>query len=444
MDLSVITVTWNSAELIREQIKSVKAGCKNVSFEQFVVDSASADNTAGIIEKETPWVKLIKSNTNLGFAGGNNLGAKKAQGEFLLFLNPDMRVEEGSLDKMVEWMRGHTDVGVASCTLLDEQGDLNKDALPRRFPTVWDQLAIILKLPHLFPKVLDHYLFKDFNPELEQEVDSVRGSFMIMRRQVYEKLGWAFDPRYFIWFDDVDTCREVKKMGLKVMYTPIISCVDYVGQSFKKRSTLWKQKQYIKSMVQYFWKWESVRILTLSIFVASFILTLALFIDKSYFILQIVSSSITLLTSCFLLKETKDISIKLLIILAGGLAVLLAINGYINRPSAFLIESRDVEKWNSGGFWEQNIKLKHVGQKTLVPYLTIYVSSTDLVLSITPRYISDPSQIECSRVSGGNVRTPPPSPYTEEIRCDNLKPLPLNINFMYRGVLKYNFDPPLK
>ena len=257
MDLSIITVTWNSVELIGEQIKSVKDGCKNTTFEQFVVDNASADKTVEIIEKEFPDIKLIKNDKNRGFAFPNNQAAKLAQGEFLLFLNPDMRVEEGSLDKMVGWMRNHPDVGLASCKLVDQHGNLNMDALPRRFPTVWNQLAIVLKLPHLFPGILNHYLFKDFNPDVEQEVDSVRGSFMIMRRQVYEKLGWAFDPRYFIWFEDVDLCREVKKMGLKVMYTPIISCVDYVGQSFKKRTTLWKQKQFIKSMARYFWKWRN-------------------------------------------------------------------------------------------------------------------------------------------------------------------------------------------
>jgi len=71
-----------------------------------------------------------------------------------------------------------------------------------------------------------------------------------------EKLGWGFDPRYFIWYEDVDTCREVKKLGYKVMYTPIISCVDYVGQSFKKRTTLWKQKEFTRSMLTYFKKWE--------------------------------------------------------------------------------------------------------------------------------------------------------------------------------------------
>ncbi|TSC85000.1 MAG: Glycosyl transferase family 2 [Parcubacteria group bacterium Gr01-1014_13] len=255
MDLSVITVTWNGAELIEKQIKSVKAGCKNISFEEIIVDNASTDNTVELIEK-TGGVRLLKNEKNRGFGSPNNQAAKLAMGEFLLFLNPDMLVEEGSLDKMVDWMRSHPDVGLASCKLVDQHGKLNRSALPRRFPTIWDQLAIILKLPHLFPNIVDNYLFKDFNPDIEQEVDSVRGSFMIMRRQVYEKLGWAFDPRYFIWFEDVDLCREVKKMGLKVVYTPVISCVDYVGQSFKKINFFWKQKQFIKSMVQYFWKWR--------------------------------------------------------------------------------------------------------------------------------------------------------------------------------------------
>lgn len=256
MYLSIITVTWNSTDLIPEQIKSVKAGCKNISFEQFVVDNASTDKTVELIEKNFPEVKLIKNNKNTGFAYPNNQAAKLAQGEFLLFLNPDMRIEEGSLDKMLAWMQARPDIGVASCKLVDEHGKLNEDAKPRRFPTVWDQMAIILKLPHLFPSILNKYLFKDFDANVEQEVDSVRGSFMIMRREVYEKLGWAFDPRYFIWFEDVDICQEVKKIGLKVVYTPIISCVDYVGQSFKKRDTYWKQKQFTKSMLQYFQKWE--------------------------------------------------------------------------------------------------------------------------------------------------------------------------------------------
>lgn len=255
MNLSVITVTWNSGKLIGEQIESVKNGCQNISFEEFVVDNGSNDETVKIVREKYPWVKLIANEKNLGFSAPNNMAAKISTGEFLLFLNPDMRVQAGSLDKMVEWMRAHQDVGLASCKLADEKGQLNADAQPRRFPELFDQLAIILKLPHLFPSILDRYMFKDFDADKEQEVDSVRGSFMIMRREVFEKLGFAFDPRYFIWFEDVDTCREVQRLGYKVVHTPIIFCVDYIGQSFKQRTTLWKQKNFTKSMLQYFQKW---------------------------------------------------------------------------------------------------------------------------------------------------------------------------------------------
>ncbi|MFA5062240.1 MAG: glycosyltransferase family 2 protein [Patescibacteria group bacterium] len=255
MDLSVITVTWNAADLITEQIKSVKSGCQNVSFEQIIADNGSADKTVEIIEQNFSEVKLIKEGKNTGFGYPNNQAAKLAQGEFLLFLNPDMRVQAGSLDVMVDWMRKHVDVGLASCKLVDENGKFNEKAKPRRFPNFWNQLAIFLKIPHIFPSVLNHYTYKNFDPDKEQEVDSVRGSFMLMRRKVYEKLGWAFDPRYFLWFEDVDTCREVKKMGLKVMYTPVVSCVDYVGQSFKKQNLLWKQWQFFSSMLKYFTKW---------------------------------------------------------------------------------------------------------------------------------------------------------------------------------------------
>lgn len=259
IDLSIITVTYNSASFIAEQIRSVARGGHKISYQEIIVDNASSDATVTVIREQFPKVTLIANADNKGFSAANNQGAAPATGEFLLFLNPDMRVEAGSLDIMVGWMRAHPDTGLASCKLVDENGKLNADAQPRRLPGLWDQLAITLKIPHLFPGVLNRYLFKDFNPELEQEVDSVRGSFMILRREVYQKLGWAFDPRYYIWFEDVDLCREVKRLGYKVTHTPVITCVDYVGASFKQRTTLWKQKNFTKSMLTYFKKWEPRR-----------------------------------------------------------------------------------------------------------------------------------------------------------------------------------------
>ncbi len=256
MDLSVITVTWNSKDLIGTQIESVRAGCKHISYEEIIIDNASSDHTAQYIKEKYPFITVIANNENKGFGTGNNQGVQIAKGDYLLFLNPDMRVEPESLDRILEWMKQHPDVGIVSPKLVDEHGALNEDAIPRRFPRLWEQVALLLKLPHLFPSIMDGYLMKRFDADKEQEVDSVRGSFMLMRRDIVKKLGWAWDPRYYIWYEDVDICREAKRLGYKVVHTPIITCVDYIGQSFKKRDTLWKQKNFTKSMLVYFKKWE--------------------------------------------------------------------------------------------------------------------------------------------------------------------------------------------
>ena len=256
MDLSVITVTWNSRDLIGEQIRSVFSGCKDILCEEIVVDNGSSDGTVEYVSSEFSNVHVIANKKNMGFGAANNQGVAVAKGEFLLFLNPDMRVDFGSLDVILKWMKDRPNVGIVSPKLVDEKGNLNIDAQPRRLPRVWEQVALILKLPHLFPSIMDGYLMKNFDADKEQEVDSVRGSFMLVRRDIIDKLGFAWDPRYFIWYEDVDICRETKRLGYRVMHTPIITAVDYVGQSFKQRTTLWKQKHFTKSMLTYFQKWE--------------------------------------------------------------------------------------------------------------------------------------------------------------------------------------------
>jgi GT2 family glycosyltransferase len=256
MDLSIITVTWNSRELIGTQIESVRAGCKDISYEEIIIDNASSDQTVGFIQATYPFVTVIANTENKGFAAANNQGVAIAKGDYLLFLNPDMRVEPGSLGTILAWMKQHPNVGVASPKLVDEQGLLNADATPRRWPRLWEQLALLLKIPHLFPSIMNRYLMKGFDANIEQEVDSVRGSFMLVSRAFADKLKTVWDERYCIWYEDVDLCREAKRLGYKVMHTPVITCVDYVGQSFKKRDTMWKQKNFTRSMLTYYQKWE--------------------------------------------------------------------------------------------------------------------------------------------------------------------------------------------
>ena len=255
-DITVITVTWNSKELIDRQLQSVLAAAGDLHIQQIIVDNASTDGTPAHILGKHPEVLVLANNYNAGFGAANNQALEHAKGDWLLFFNPDMQLKPGSLPILLDWMIKHPKVGIASPTLVDEHGNLNEAATPRRFPQFFEQLTMILKLHHVFPKLLDKYHMKGVDFTLEHSVDSVRGAFMLMRKEIVQELGWAWDPRYFIWYEDVDICRETRRLGYDVVYTPIIEAIDYVGQSFKQRTTLWKQQQFTKSMVTYFKKWE--------------------------------------------------------------------------------------------------------------------------------------------------------------------------------------------
>lgn len=253
MDLSIIIVSWNVKEILRENLKSIFQSSQNISFEVFVVDNNSEDGTVEMVRDEFSQVKLIVNSNNKGFSKANNQAIAKSQGRYVLLYNPDMKCFPDSFEKMVKWMDGHKDVGVGGCRLVKENGEDFQHV--RRYPRFLDQLAVILKLPHLFPNILNKYLRSDFDYNKEAEVDSIRGSFFMIRREVIDKIG-GLDERYFIWFEEVDYCRRVKEAGYKVMYTPIAQCLDLKGKSFEQVSRGRTQKYFKDSMLKYFKKWH--------------------------------------------------------------------------------------------------------------------------------------------------------------------------------------------
>lgn len=254
MDLSVITVTFNSASHITEQISSVVFACRELDYEHIIVDNASQDGTVDFLSNNTS-VRIIKNTKNLGFGAAHNQAEKIARGKYLLFLNPDMKITS-SIAPLIKYLDDNTRVGIVGCKLLDKNGRLNLLATPRRFPKFTEMILTILKIPHIFPKLLNSYLYRDKNFEITQPVDTIRGSFMLVRREFLNKLGWAFDPRYFLWWEDVDLCREARRLGYQVVYNTDVSCVDMVGRSFAHRNIIWKQKQFYTGMVRYFLKWR--------------------------------------------------------------------------------------------------------------------------------------------------------------------------------------------
>ena len=262
MDISIIIVTYNTlthqGDLFRQCLRAITLGAADATFEIIVSDNGSTDSTVNMVRQEFPTVKIVENGSNLGFGRANNSGAKEATGDYLLFLNPDNIVAANSLKYLRDWMRTRVDVGIVGPKMVDQYGNLNREAAPRRFPALVDQIAILLKLAHAFPKLLNSYLYADRDFNQSGEVDSVRGAFIFMRRELYTKMGFAFDPRYFLWFEDVDTCRECWRHGYKVMYLTDVICIDHVSQTFKKIGNVWKQKKFTESMVTYFRKWHSL------------------------------------------------------------------------------------------------------------------------------------------------------------------------------------------
>ena len=135
MDLSIITVTYQSKEFVPYLIGSVMMCGVQTEYEHFIVDNGSRDGTAELIkERYGHAVHFIANERNVGFAAANDEALKKAKGRYLLFLNPDMELEPFSMDQMVAWMDDHPEVGVAGCKLLDVNGFPNEALQPRRFP----------------------------------------------------------------------------------------------------------------------------------------------------------------------------------------------------------------------------------------------------------------------------------------------------------------------
>jgi GT2 family glycosyltransferase len=256
MDISVVTVTWNSAGHITRQLSSVRRAFGNRPYQHIVIDNNSTDSTTQNIVRDFPEVTLIKNTTNIGFAAANNQAKFVATGKYLLFVNPDMEVTQESIQAMERFLDNNDRTVIVGCRLKNEHGEDRLALGPTRFPTFTQLLVLIFKLPVFFPKLLRRWSYVLAAENLPFQVDAVRGSCLMMRASFAEQLGFAFDPRYFIWFEDVDICREAKRLGRTVYFLPGVSSVDFMGQSFKQVHHVQRQRQFLKSAIIYFKKWH--------------------------------------------------------------------------------------------------------------------------------------------------------------------------------------------
>lgn len=257
-DLSVIIVNWKVAPLVSELLHSIAEFTDGIAYEIFVVDNASGDGIKDVVadfRRVRPGVRLvfIENEKNLGFAAANNLAISQASGRHVALLNPDTRLKDDALRRMVRWMDEHPDAGVAGPKLLNPDGTVQPSV--RRFPGLADQALILLKLHRLAAGAspLKRYLHAGFDYEREADVDQVMGAAFFVRSEVFRTVG-LLDEGFFIWFEEVDLCKRAKEAGWRVVYTPAAEIVHHGGASFAKEMTMAKQRYFNESLERYFRK----------------------------------------------------------------------------------------------------------------------------------------------------------------------------------------------
>ena len=236
MLISVITVSWNTRDLLRSCLESLLNELAGVDAEVFLVDNASADQSAAMVQSEFPQVRLIANETNRGFAAANNQALAQASGEFVLLLNPDTVVHPGAIKTLLEFMETHAKAGIVAPQLLESNGTIQRSC--RQFPTFAGMLFELLGLSKLFPNqaIFRQYKMLDWNHDDERQVDQPEGACLLIRRQVIEEVG-VLDEGFFMLFEEVDWCYRIKEKGWQIWFTPSARITHHYGQSIKQVKT---------------------------------------------------------------------------------------------------------------------------------------------------------------------------------------------------------------
>lgn len=233
-EISIIALSYNTKKVTNKCLVELKKSVKyfeeqtNKKIEVIVIDNASPDGSAEFIATKYPWVKLIRSDINLGFAKANNLGMKKAEGKYFLLLNSDAFVKRGTLLKAWRYLEKNQNTDILGCKFVYKSGNFQPSGgyLPTPMRTISlmlgiDKIPIIRNLIGPIHPKSKHFFKKENNLEWTM------GAFMFMRASVFKKTG-GFDERFFMYTEEVEWCKRMKDKGFNLVYTPSFS-VTHLG-----------------------------------------------------------------------------------------------------------------------------------------------------------------------------------------------------------------------
>lgn len=254
VDLSIIYVNWNSLNYLRQSIASVYQHTYDSSFEIIVVDNASAQPGVDSLCQLFPEVTIIQSDRNLGFARANNLGFRHSSGEYVLFLNPDTTLVKPSIDRLLARYKILLNVGILGCKLLNTDLSVQLSSI-EVFPTILNQALdseyFRLRWPAC-PLWKIEPLFSE--SEVPVQVDVVSGACMLLRRKIFEQVGY-FSEEYFMYGEDLDLNYKVNRAGFHNYYIGDTAIIHHGGKSSAGQpESQWSTIMKYRAMVQLFRK----------------------------------------------------------------------------------------------------------------------------------------------------------------------------------------------
>lgn len=265
-DINITIVNWKMRDEIKKCLatlfKDVVGSDLRVII-HIVDNSGNVDGIKEMLSENFPEVRYIDPKGNIGFGKAQNLGLKSAPAEYYLPLNPDIEFIEGGkvFERLIVFMKENPSVGIAGPKLLNLDGSIQESCY--RFPFFISQIVRRLNLDKkikFFKKTVDYYLMNDFDHNATVAVDWVMGSFMFVRRELAEKIGF-FDDRYFMYFEDCDWCRRTWLDGKKVFYAHNIIVKHLhkresaAGSPFMSVLTNPVTRIHLRSWLKYFLKW---------------------------------------------------------------------------------------------------------------------------------------------------------------------------------------------
>ena len=231
MDLSIIIVNFHHSHMLGDCLDSINRTIQKTQFEVILVDNSDKDTGLEAILKLYPKTLFINNLKNVGFARANNQGAKVANGDFLLFINPDTILTEGAAESMLNYIRSDSSIGILGPKVLNPDQTIQYSC--RRFPTVWSGLFNRYSLAtRFFPnnRYSRDYLMLDYGHNSIRSVDWVSGCCMMTSNSTFKKVN-GFDESYFLFIEDVDLCQIIKKKGLRVVYFPNAKILHKISSS---------------------------------------------------------------------------------------------------------------------------------------------------------------------------------------------------------------------